>query len=411
MNFIPVFTILIVACFSKIVTKSWFSPGSFFSLMWFFFTLIPVVFAPGYEINNSGLWYIAIFTMACSSGSVVAVIIAPSYSISIAKHDNNQYSNLAYSLFFFNAISVFGLISLLFYLRSNYLSFESSISIFSLPNLVSVDRYSENLFYPAFIKYSLYFIYPSNIIAGILFINSKTKKSLINIFLPLLLSILLGVIEGSRTSILLGSILFISSLISTRILKNDGKLSLSPIKIFICILFSILIFIILFIFVQWLRQDLNPIIIDLILIRVKAYFFGYLSAFTLWFSDSGSLISITSYLSTFAGPMNLIGIIERDLGFYETISINNYTSTNIYTAFRGLITDFSIVGSFLFNFCIGIFFQLQFQKERKFLYDGVLPLSIFYSFTLYSPLISIFHYNSIFFSWIVVFIVKKINFR
>ena len=114
----------------------------------------------------------------------------------------------------------------------------------------------------------------------------------------------------------------------------------------------ILIFIILFIFVQWLRQDLNPIIIDLILIRVKAYFFGYLSAFTLWFSDSGSLISITSYLSTFAGPMNLIGIIERDLGFYETISINNYTSTNIYTAFRGLITDFSIVGSFLFNFCI-----------------------------------------------------------
>ena len=220
MNFIPVFTIFIVACFSKIVTKSWFSPGSFFSLLWFFFTLTPVVFAPGYEINNYGLWYIAIFTMACSSGSVVAVIIAPSCSISTAKHDNNQYSNLAYSLFFFNAISVFGLISLLFYLRSNYLSFESSISIFSLPNLVSVDRYSENLFYPAFIKYSLYFIYPSNIIAGILFINSKTKKSLINIFLPLSLSILLGVIEGSRTSILLGFILFISSLISTRNTKE-----------------------------------------------------------------------------------------------------------------------------------------------------------------------------------------------
>ena len=140
---------------------------------------------------------------------------------------------------------------------------------------------------------------------------------------------------------------------------------------------------------------------------MKAYLFGYLSAFTLWFGELNGLLSFDSMMSTFAGPFNLLGLIERDLGFYSPISINNDTSTNIYTAIRGLISDFTIIGSIIFIFIIGIYFQLLFQKKSINTFEGIIPLSIFYSFTLYSPLISIFHYNSIFFSWILIFCIFK----
>ena len=107
--------------------------------------------------------------------------------------------------------------------------------------------------------------------------------------------------------------------------------------------------------------------------------------------------------------MNLFGLIERRLGFYDPIEINYYTSTNIFTAFRGLISDFSISGAIIFVFILGFIFQFYFQKNKKNELDGILPISIFYSFIIYSPLISIFHYNSIVFSWFLIYLIFKIN--
>ena len=88
----------------------------------------------------------------------------------------------------------------------------------------------------------------------------------------------------------------------------------------------ILIFTIFFVFIQWLRQGMDAIIVDLLIERIRAYFFGYLSAFSQWLIGN---IEINSYngLITFAGPFNLIGIIDRPLGFYDPINISNTLST------------------------------------------------------------------------------------
>ena len=135
------------------------------------------------------------------------------------------------------------------------------------------------------------------------------------------------------------------------------------------------------------------------ILKIKAYFFGYLSAFTVWFENIDTFLKPKTLLSTFAGPMNLFGLLERKLGFYEPIIINDFASTNIFTSFRGLINDFSLLGAvfvmFFFGFSFSIF-RTFFHKESKIEIErNFTTLSIFYSFTIYSPLISIFHYNSI----------------
>ena len=149
---------------------------------------------------------------------------------------------------------------------------------------------------------------------------------------------------------------------------------------------------------------MDTIIVDLLVDQVRAYFFGYLSAFSKWLSSNVEYSFNNGYI-TFAGPFNLIGLLERPLGFYDSISITSGISTNIFTAFRGIITDFSIYGSILIAFMIGFFSQLIFQSNKKTTFLSIVPISMFYSFTLYSPLISIFHYNSIVFSWIILFFI------
>ena len=76
-------------------------------------------------------------------------------------------------------------------------------------------------------------------------------------------------------------------------------------------------------------------------------------------------ININSFLSTFAGPLNLLGVIDRDLGFYEPIYINIYNSTNIFTVFRSIVSDFSPLGAIILFFIIGFYFQIEFQKKKK----------------------------------------------
>ena len=408
MNFLPLIFVMCSAITVKSATNSWFSPGSLFSILAILFLSLPMIFASEFNINNYGIWYITILVMSFASGSVCSTFTYRS-EFNIKRNVKADFSSLIIPLVIFNLISLSGLILLIFYLKSNYLNLNFNSEWFLIPNFISIDRYGGFLSYPLVIKYSLYFIYPGNIISAILLCNKNKGLALILIcLLPMIFSISLGFIEGSRTSILLGGTLFLSSWISTRTSINDGKLNISFYKIFIFMLLSILSFIILFSVIQWLRQGLDPLIFNLLVERIKVYFFGYLSAFTLWFSEVNNPFLPTSLLNTFAGPMNLLGLIERNLGFYIPLFINDETSTNIFTAYRSLVSDYSIFGSVLIFFIIGYFIQSEFQKIKKNIFDGIIPISVFYSFIIYSPLISVFHYNSIFFSWAIIYFIIKI---
>ena len=79
--------------------------------------------------------------------------------------------------------------------------------------------------------------------------------------------------------------------------------------------------------------------------KIKSiYYFGYLSAFTLWLGNYYEIFSTNLVINTFAGPLNLIGALDRPGGFYDPIYINNYDTTNIFTAFRGLQATFQFLG-------------------------------------------------------------------
>jgi len=402
----PVITILASALMARKITGTWLSPGSFFASAWSFFLIVPLLFAPEFKVDQLGIWFIAILSMACAAGSVIAYKpTPPKHRVSVLSL-NTYYRNLHRPLVVFTIISIGGLIFLFRHALNTYNFGYYSTGWISIPNLIAVDRYSGYLNYPFIIKYSLYCIYPANLLGGLLLsMRQISFKMKILTAIPLLLALLLGIIEGARTSILLGLVLFFSAWMSGAMVNNQDSNKKKPyFKLALGIGAIMIAFTGIFILIQWLRQGMDFIIVDLLIDRIRAYFFGYLAAFTQWVGEYQS-VHLSGVLTTFAGPFNLIGVMERSLGFYEPVNISSGISTNIFTALRGLVIDFSIPGAIIITFIMGFFLQLSYRRGISGSIINTLPISMFYAFTLYSPLISIFHYNSILFSWVIIAVI------
>ena len=411
---IPLISLGFIGIFNRIYLKSWLAPASIFSMLWFLLLSTTLFVAPGFPIYPFGVWYILAISVALTLGSLL-----------VPKHilpDSEKYNTIeAIKLFFFTrsnlillVIAIFCLISivgifvlLLFGVKRYGLSF-NIYSIISLPGQLYDDRDAGILLIPWYIRYLTYFIMPSSLLGGILVPFEKYPRKII-CYLPIILAILIGMVYTTRASILLSIILFISGLFSSYIiLKNDDNYFLSFRSFFNFA--SLLIFLLSsWIFLQWLRGGGDSEFIFYPIINsIKSAVLGSTTAFTTWLQNYKQH-NLAFGLYTFAGPMDIIGLNDRQLGFYsEFISLPNGYS-NIYTAFRGLIHDFSITGSILICFVIGIVAQLSYRRCRDGNVIWIIPLSLFFAFILFSPFISIFSSNSVTMAWIISFFILLNN--
>jgi oligosaccharide repeat unit polymerase len=132
--------------------------------------------------------------------------------------------------------------------------------------------------------------------------------------------------------------------------------------------------------------------------------FPYLGVFSAWFQANALSTTFHPALGqyTFAGVFELLHIHTRVAGVYtEQVTIGGSTY-NIYTAFRGLIEDFTVPGALVFLALVGFGAQMAYQRVRP----GNLPyaglLAAFYAATLWSFVVDIFIYNSIVLAFVVL---------
>ena len=342
-------------------------------------------------------------------------------SLLVPKHilpDSEKYNTVeSIKLFFFSRsnlilivitifclISIVGIITLLLFGVNRYELNINIFSIISLPQQLYDDRDAGILFVPWYIRFLTYFIMPSSLLSGILIPFEKYPRKII-CYIPIILAILIGMVYTTRATILFSIILFISGLFSSYIiLKKDDRI-FSGIKSLFSFGLLFLFLLLSWILLQWLRGGGDSEFIFYPIINtLKSVVLGSTTAFTTWLQNYKQH-NMAFGIYTFAGPMDIIGLNERQLGFYsEFISLPNGYS-NIYTAFRGLIHDFSITGSILICVFIGILAQLSYQRCRDGNVIWLIPLSLFFAFTLFSPFISIFSSNSVTMAWVISFFI------
>ncbi|MFQ6678518.1 MAG: O-antigen polymerase [Fidelibacterota bacterium] len=386
------------------IYKSWFAPGAFFPLAWFFFILIPMIFAPEFPFYFFGLWVITAMAIAFAAGSLLGYNEEENLEnkkSEMVKPISGYKSIISYSTLTMTGLSFLGVILLLRFSMEKFQMNFSLFSLFILPSNITAERYNELLVYPVYLKFFLYFLFPASLIAGIGY--SLTNKKLHFLYLsPLFVSILKGTLETTRSTILLSVILWLAGFAGGRVITRDHLHRLMEKKLLIFLTLAGIAFTFLFIGLQWIREAGGDIIFLVMIKRIKLYFFGYLSAFTIWVKNIREP-GLTLGLTTFAGPFNILGLIDRELGFYSHTFVYNGSYTNVYTALRGLIHDFSIMGSLLVCMVAGFLSTISYYKSLRGFVFWLIPLTMFYSFTLYSPLISVFHYNSIIMAWVIVF--------
>lgn len=135
-----------------------------------------------------------------------------------------------------------------------------------------------------------------------------------------------------------------------------------------------------------------------------AVFFGHIPAFSLWF-DEHWLQTPPAYGSyTFARVLGSLGVIETPsvAPFTDYVTLSPNITTNVYTVFRELITDFTPAGSLLVLFIVGMIMRWIYQSVCAGKILLAVPLILFYDYTFCSPMMSVFRYNTIWVSALLV---------
>jgi oligosaccharide repeat unit polymerase len=180
------------------------------------------------------------------------------------------------------------------------------------------------------------------------------------------------IFQSAKGLAFLSAALMIGSWLVTRIFQNDyqaPQIRVGP----AIVVFSLGFIAVIFSFLARVGDD-----IDLLLYYLSSYSSGHLFAFLDWFSDryfhasrfSGyAQPQIQAGFYTFMGIFKALGDLrEVPLGIYdEFYEIPGVLTTNIYTVFRGLISDFGIFGSLFFGLVAGfmanaIFFVMLWNR-------------------------------------------------
>jgi hypothetical protein len=101
----------------------------------------------------------------------------------------------------------------------------------------------------------------------------------------LFIAVIKGALETTRSTILIALVLWLAGYAGARVAQQDNLKHLFDKKSFLFVSVAGIVFVFLFVSLQWLREAGGNFVVELLMERIKLYFFGYLSAFSLWVSS------------------------------------------------------------------------------------------------------------------------------
>ncbi len=392
----------------RLIHKTWLAPSAFYSLWWGSTTLVSLIVGRNEVFPFSGLIWLLISCLFVGLGSLV--FYSPKYLLpSLNKFNfdeldiSNRFFNLTYYFSLF--ISFFYIISSVVYNDISLVDFKTVEGLLALAVKFSIDRYEENVVLPIYIKLQLPFVFLSNALGGTLFSISRKKRYLFCLLPPIIIAILFT----EKAGIFFCLSIWMACLLSLNVIF--GRLKVFNIRNILRIgLMLILLLSLMFIsaFARLGTIDFDEF--EVVLEKLYSTLFGHIASFSYWFSNFDLFndpLQMGKY--TFSGVYDFFGLSKRQSGLYtENYELSNGAMTNLYSIHKGLLLDYSFIGTLLIYFIFGIigsyFFQEVLKGNKK--YIGL--LSIVYVIIFVSIYYSIFIFNTTLLAcFMIVFIFFK----
>lgn len=355
-------------------TGVWFHPAPLLSASWVVYTSIPLMVGVGYPFNPAGLAYITVFILLFASSTFLfkwTPALQKCECIRLrAEILSSRFLTYTFWLLIILSLSLHALDVVL-------QGFSLSADILTIGGQYAERRYTGTLNVNTYAKIALLASFQSAIIGGIIFGRRKTLHGKIFVltiaFLP---SSAVMLLQSAKGLFFLSAAYFIGGWLVTRAYENDFHIPRIPFTTGLISLASALALVI-FSFIARVGFDF-----DVLRYYLASYSSGHLYAFSDWFSDRyfgatdfGSYDQpiLESGFYTFMGLFQALGDTRSmPIGIYdEFFEVPELLTTNIYTAFRGLISDFGLFGSLVFGAFSGLcsniaFYYLLSSKNSPF---------------------------------------------
>lgn len=387
--------ILMIAIINMVASRriypSMLHPIRLFGLYWTIFVIAPVLFwKPNYTWGYNGLIWIEVAIFFTIAGGVLAL---PRGKL---KADSKHYLKRTHEWNALWWIIVLGILASFSTLLNNGFHISDVLSISGLIHVSSTSaelRYSENASVSTLHQILLIFSYLAPLCGGFCFNYALGKM---NRFLSILtfLPIVLEMLFTSGKSGLIASIFLWLAGWCVSYIQINGELPHLKFKVILKLIIGVaIVFAILFLMMMLRTGEFTPEMFKIIYNKFWIYAFGHMVEFDAWFMEKSSFeldLGQNTYMTIF----RLLGLCNRKGGVYDVL-IPEYG--NVFTAFRGVIADFGVIGGLIYCFVRGMITQVCINNLHKAGLQGVLFSALVaanYFWNLYSFIVSPWIYTS-----------------
>jgi oligosaccharide repeat unit polymerase len=385
---------------ARLAQGSWFAPSAFPAILWTIYAGIPLLLFKDI-VSALTLWVIVLLIFSTQLGAFLAedtvVRRDPRVSETLPRSSSISVRAvkivLACSLVAFTGAAVF----LLAALRLNDLSFSWNgvMSLGALMYGVMVAGEAQ----PWWFRLTRMWVYPAVILGGISFVGETSWKGRVLSLAGFVPVLLVGATLASRFGTAMAVACWIGSYFAAKTYMSGGRFRFR--KMFLVGGLSVfLVMLVMYIALGALRgRKYGDFESDYAYVGTN--FVGYLAVFDNFVkSESNYSCGFGQY--SFGGAFELLGIKQRETALnYIPVMLENGVDSNIFTAFRGLIQDFSYPGAVVLLTIAGFVAGRAYTNSCWGNMRGLPILAGYYSFFLWSPIVSVFAYNSVLLGLIV----------
>jgi oligosaccharide repeat unit polymerase len=405
---IPTLVLLCVAAVARFFQRSWFAPSVFAPAIWFAYLFLPLAIAPEYRVSLLAVWLIVLLIGCMTIGSVLAETQAPKSSVHWTP--GVVAGRLLRMSLVLSAISMAGAAYSAYGAITQY-GLDGSLSgLLAVGHLLSVERYAGEQT-PFLVRILVTWTFPAALLGGMSFAIASSRRARILCFMPLLPALAFSLVQAAKANTLIAIVLGISGYLAMRTVSSQ-RASTNRRAGLVTLVAALGAGLSFFFAVDTLRshtQEQKDLEVQSDGGRAKSTAIGYLSVFSYWVDRPEGLDSFHLNFGqyTFGGLLQAVGLNKREVGIYTDMVTVGSDDSNIYTAFRGLVEDFTPIGAALVCVVAGYAGGKAYSRAGRRVIWDILILIGFYGFLVWSPIGSLFVYNGPILALIVAAIVLK----
>jgi oligosaccharide repeat unit polymerase len=256
-------------------------------------------------------------------------------------------------------------LSLVYRLGYSFKDLFSLQKLLEINSTVANDRYiSGDFATSALTQVFLVLVYLLPLMGGWNFIYSKKAVTKILCGCTVLPSLFVLFTQNTKAAFIGSVLLFLCSFVTAKI-QRSGSFFKFRVKHLLLLIPLAAVFLIFNYVSFFLREgDVSWSLFEAINNKVLNYLLGQIPAFNYWFSNNLTLPAHTFGLKTFYSVSDTLGLMKRIPGIYSVKLVTAHLNTNVYTAFRPLIEDFSAFGALIVLFLTGALSGFCFERLR-----------------------------------------------